>query len=112
MHRNGFGFRGHRTGSLNVVPVSSTFNCDGFASPSLSRARQTTRQTDRCGGLSELDLAQCKAQSSLCLFALPSLHCLSAGYYQREGPVIIQENPSLALESNLLYSPCRFKRND
>lgn len=30
MHRNGFGFTGHRTGTPNVVPVSSAFNCDGF----------------------------------------------------------------------------------
>lgn len=68
MHRNGFGFRGHRAGTPNVVPVSSAFNCDEFASPLLSRASQT----DRCGGLSKLGLAQSAAQSSQCLFALPS----------------------------------------
>lgn len=33
MPKNGFGFTGQRTGSPNVVPVSSTFNCDEFASP-------------------------------------------------------------------------------
>ena len=33
MHRNGFGFMGHRTGTPNVVPVSSAFSCDEFASP-------------------------------------------------------------------------------
>lgn len=31
MHRNGFGFTGQRTGTQNVVPVSSAFNCDEFA---------------------------------------------------------------------------------
>lgn len=32
---------GHRTGTANVVPVSSAFNWDDFATPQLSHARET-----------------------------------------------------------------------
>lgn len=50
MHRNGFGFTGHRTGTPNVVPVSSAFNCDEFALQLLPYASQPASQPDRCGG--------------------------------------------------------------
>lgn len=70
MHRNGFGFTGHRTGTPNVVPVSSAFNCDEFASLLLSNVNQT----DRCGGLSELGLAQSTAKTPIaCLLSHPFL---------------------------------------
>lgn len=70
MHRNGFGFMGHRTGSPNVVPVSSVFNCDELALPLLSHASQT----DRCGGLFKLDLAQSAATAPVaCLLSHPLL---------------------------------------
>lgn len=70
MHRNGFGFTGHRTGTPNVVPVSSAVNCDEFASPLLSDASQT----DRCGGLSKLGLAQSAAKAPIaCLLSHPLL---------------------------------------
>lgn len=75
MHRNGFGFKGHRTGTPNVVPVSSAFSCDEFALPLLSHASQT----DRCGGLSK-SLAWLRAQPRLPLLVCsPFLCCLSAG---------------------------------
>ncbi len=47
MHRNGFGFTGHRTGTPNVVPVSPAFNRDEFASPLLSIASQPATQVWR-----------------------------------------------------------------
>lgn len=88
MHRNASGFMGCRTGTPNVVPVSSAFNSDEFAAPELCRASQT----DRCGGLAKLGSDLEASQSSCWLFALPSL-CLSPGRYEGKYPIIIQENP-------------------
>lgn len=41
MHRNGFGFTGHRAGTPNVGDVSSAFHCNEVALPLLFRASQT-----------------------------------------------------------------------
>lgn len=68
MHRNGFGFTGRRTGTPNVVPVSSEFHCDEFALPLLLCANQT----DRCGGFSELGLARSAVKAPVA--CLPSIH--------------------------------------
>ena len=78
MHRNGFGFTGHRTGTPNVVPVSSAFNCDEFALLLLSHARQTDRPTDRQTGveasLSLAWLSQSAAKAPIaCLLSHPFL---------------------------------------
>lgn len=83
MHRNGFGFTGHRRGTPNVVPVSSVFNCDEFNSPLRSQASQPASQTDRWGGLSKLDLAQSAAKS---LFALPSFAVCLLGLTREKVP--------------------------
>lgn len=82
MHKNGFGFTGHRTGTPNVVPVSSAFNRDEFA-PALPSCAS---QADRCGGLSELGLAQSAARSSRCLFALPSFAVCMLGFTRGKVP--------------------------
>lgn len=87
MHRNGFWFHGSHNGSSECCSVSSAFNCDEFASPRLSQCRPTTqsdRQADRQVWIPKLGSAQTTAQSSHCLFALPSSCCLSAGSQQRK----------------------------
>ena len=97
MHRNGFGFTGHRTGTPNVAPVSPAFNCDEFALPSLSSS-STARQVRRPV---RAWLGSERGQSSPEVVCSRFLFCLSAGSYQREGPRTNPGKPIHGFKVNL-----------